>query len=73
MNKKELLKENCTYKLFLISLLENFKETQKSINDISFKKYIKHLERVVEEVLELKDDKKINDIYKLFDKEYNNE
>ena len=47
----EILKENCILKLCLISLLENFEKTEKSINDNNIKRYFKDLQKYIRKCL----------------------
>lgn len=55
---KELIKENATYKLFLISLLDNFEDSMKSTNDKSLKRYFRVLISEIENVLGMSRDDK---------------
>lgn len=51
---KELIKENASYKLFLISLLDNFEDSMKSTNDKSLKRYFRTLIVEIENLLNIR-------------------
>ena len=53
LEEDDLLKENCILKLCLISLLENFEKTEKSINDNNIKRYFKDLQKYIRKCLKL--------------------
>lgn len=52
---KDLIKENASYKLFLVELLESFDDAYKAIEDNSFKRYIKALSISIEQILNITD------------------
>ena len=53
LEEDDLLKENCILKLCLISLLEKFEKTEKSINDNNIKRYFKDLQKYIRKCLKL--------------------
>lgn len=55
MNKRELLKENCMYKLFLLSLENSFNELAPKCTDIELRKYFRRLCVEIENLLEIKE------------------
>lgn len=55
---KELLKENSTYKLFLLTLQEEFNKTINETNYIEIKKYLRSVNVAIDEVLDIKNNKK---------------
>lgn len=55
MDKKELLKQKDIYEIFLIDLLNSFKDAEKSINNRQLKKYFKDLQCSINNVLSLKE------------------
>lgn len=55
---KDLLKENSTYKLFLLSLQEEFNKTINETNYIEIKKYLRSVNVAIDEVLDIKNNKK---------------
>lgn len=55
MNKRELLKENCMYKLFLLSLADSFNELVHKCNDIELRKTFRKLCVEIENLLEIKE------------------
>ena len=64
MKVRELLKENCVYKLFLLSLDESFNKMVKECRDIELRKYFRTLCVEIEKLLEVKEK---NDISKFED------
>jgi hypothetical protein len=52
---KDLIKENATYKLFLIELLESFDNNYKESKDKELKRYFKELSTTIEQVLNITD------------------
>lgn len=52
---KDLIKENASYKLFLVELLESFDDVYKAIEDNNFKRYIKELSISIEQILNITD------------------
>lgn len=55
MNKRELLKENCMYKLFLLSLDDSFNELVSKCTDIELRKHFRRLCVEIENLLEIKE------------------
>lgn len=55
---KDLLKENLTYKLFLLNLQEEFNKTINETNYIEIKKYLRSVNVAIDEVLDIKNNKK---------------
>lgn len=55
MNKRELFKENCMYKLFLLSLEDSFNELIPKCTDIELRKYFRKLCVEIEKLLEIKE------------------
>lgn len=55
---KDLLKENSTYKLFLLTLQEEFNKTINETNYIEIKKYLRSVNVAIDEVLDIKNNKK---------------
>lgn len=55
---KDLLKENSTYKLFLLKLQEEFNKTINETNYIEIKKYLRSVNIAIDEVLDIKNNKK---------------
>lgn len=55
---KDLLKENSTYKLFLLNLQEEFNKTINETNYIEIKKYLRSVNITIDEVLDIKNNKK---------------
>lgn len=55
MNKRELLKENCMYKLFLLSLEDSFNELVPKCTDVELRKYFRNLCVEIEKLLEIKE------------------
>ena len=55
---KDLLKENSTYKLFLLNLQEEFNKTINETNYIEIKKYLRSVNIAIDEVLDIKNNKK---------------
>ena len=55
MKVRELLKENCMYKLFLLSLDDNFNKMVKECRDIELRKYFRTLCVEIENLLEVKE------------------
>ena len=55
---KDLLKENSTYKLFLLNLQEEFNKTINETNYIEIKKYLRSVNVAIDEVLDIKNNKK---------------
>lgn len=55
MDKKELLKQKDIYEIFLIDLLNSFKDAEKSINNRQLKKCFKDLQCSINNVLSLKE------------------
>lgn len=56
---KDLIKENATYKLFLIELLDSFENNYKESKDKELKRYFKDLSKTIEQILNI-NDKHIN-------------
>lgn len=52
---KDLIKENATYKLLLVSLLESFEEVYKQTNDKDLRKYLTELSIEIEKTLKITD------------------
>lgn len=52
---KDLIKENATYKLFLVSLLENFEEVYKHTKDKDLRRYLTELSIEIEKILKITD------------------
>lgn len=50
---KDLIKENATYKLFLIELLDSFENNYKESKDKELKRYFKDLSKTIEQVLNI--------------------
>lgn len=55
MKVREILKENCMYKLFLLSLEDSFNELVPKCTDIELRKYFKRLCVEIENLLEIKE------------------
>lgn len=66
---RELLKENCKYKLYLLELLELFENL--IIEDKSHKIFYKQLIKGIKELLNIKDEKSIEKIKDLLEGESN--
>lgn len=52
---KELIKENSTYKLFLLNMLEAFEINSKVIRDKEMKRYFIKLSRAIKDILNIDD------------------
>ena len=52
---KDLIKENATYKLLLVGLLENFEEVYKQTKDKNLRKYLTELSIEIEKTLKITD------------------
>lgn len=55
LNVRNLLKENCTYKLFLIDMIEHFEDMKGKASSSEMVQYFRQLKCLFEEVLELKE------------------
>ena len=51
---RDLIKENATYKLFLVELLESFEMSKEKTNDKELKKYFIVLIREIKDILGIK-------------------
>lgn len=56
---RDLIKENATYKLFLVELLESFEMSKKKTNDKELKKYFIVLIREIKDILGIKENNSI--------------
>ena len=64
---RELLKENCKYKLYLLELLGIFEEIKKDVKgneNIEFKKFCTNIIKDIKNILDLKDEKINFDVIK---------
>ena len=52
---KDLIKENATYKLLLVSLLESFEEVYKETKDKDLRRYLTELSIEIEKTLKITD------------------
>lgn len=52
---KDLIKENATYKLLLVGLLENFEEVYKKTKDKDLRRYLTELSIEIEKTLKITD------------------
>ena len=52
---RDLIKENATYKLFLVELLESFEMSKEKTNDKELKKYFIVLIREIKDILGVKE------------------
>lgn len=52
---RDLIKENATYKLFLVELLESFEMSKEKTNDKELKKYFIVLIREIKDILGIKE------------------
>ncbi len=66
---RELLKENCKYKLYLLELLELFENLK--IEDKNYKKFYIQLIKGIKELLNIKDEKNIEKLKDLLEGESN--
>ena len=66
---RELLKENCKYKLYLLELLELFENLK--IEDKNYKKIYIQLIKGIKELLNIKDEKNIEKLKDLLEGESN--
>lgn len=62
---RDLIKENATYKLFLVELLESFEMSKKKTNDKELKKYFIVLIREIKNILGIKENNS-TPIYEIF-------
>ena len=62
---RDLIKENATYKLFLVELLESFEVSKEKTNDKELKKYFIVLIREIKDILGIKENNSIP-IHKIF-------
>lgn len=60
MKKIDLIKENSTYKLVLIALLDSFEETRKNVSNRELKRYFSDLISIVDDTLDSKEERKIS-------------
>ena len=62
LNTKEILKENCMYKLYLLDLQESFNELLKQITDKELRRYIRDVNKSIDNVLDINEKKNIEDL-----------
>lgn len=60
MKKIDLIKENATYKLVLIALLDSFEEARKNVSNRELKRYFSDLISIVNDTLDSKEEIKIS-------------
>lgn len=67
---KDLIKENATYKLLLVGLLESFDEVYKQVKDKDLRRYLTELSIEIEKTLKITDrhskvdEEKIDNLFK---------
>ena len=61
MTKEELLKTKCQHELYLIELLEHFKEKEKKVDTRDLKKYFRGLQDNLRKYLNLESKGEVNE------------
>ena len=68
IDAKEILKENCKYKLFLLAMMEHFKEMQSKSSSTDMVRYFRQIIAPCEEILGLKEPTDREELDKIWEK-----